>query len=78
MRLLLDAGQPQSGPKGEIVTANLESAIAIAVQAHAGQVDKGGTPYILHPLRVRLTESSPSFMTSAKIAKDGLLLVWKR
>lgn len=30
----------------------LETAIAIAVQAHAGQVDKAGRPYILHPLRV--------------------------
>jgi (p)ppGpp synthase/HD superfamily hydrolase len=30
----------------------LESAIAIAVRAHAGQADKSGQPYILHPLRV--------------------------
>jgi hypothetical protein len=30
----------------------LERAIAIAVQAHAGQRDKAGRPYILHPLRV--------------------------
>ena len=38
--------------------ANLESAIAIAVQAHAGQVDKGGAPYILHPLRVMFAVDS--------------------
>lgn len=31
---------------------NLESAIALAAMAHNGQVDKGGAPYILHPLRV--------------------------
>ncbi|HSK75774.1 MAG TPA: GTP pyrophosphokinase [Thermoanaerobaculia bacterium] len=32
----------------------LEEAILIAVQAHAGVTDKGGAPYILHPLRVML------------------------
>jgi (p)ppGpp synthase/HD superfamily hydrolase len=32
--------------------SSLESAIAIAVRAHAGQSDKSGQPYILHPLRV--------------------------
>ena len=32
----------------------LDRAIEIAVKAHAGQVDKGGAPYILHPLRVML------------------------
>lgn len=30
----------------------LGRAIAIAAQAHASQVDKGGAPYILHPIRV--------------------------
>ncbi|OYO26432.1 HD domain-containing protein [Janthinobacterium sp. PC23-8] len=33
---------------------NLERAIEIAARTHAGQVDKGGAPYILHPLRVML------------------------
>lgn len=32
----------------------LERAIAIAAGAHAGQTDKAGEPYILHPLRVML------------------------
>ena len=32
----------------------LERAIEIAARRHAGQVDKGGAPYILHPLRVML------------------------
>jgi len=30
----------------------IDKALAIAADAHAGQVDKGGQPYILHPLRV--------------------------
>lgn len=34
--------------------AALERAIALAVEKHAGQVDKAGSPYILHPLRVML------------------------
>lgn len=32
----------------------LERAIEIAARRHAGQVDKGGAPYILYPLRVML------------------------
>ncbi|WP_199917077.1 HD domain-containing protein [Parazoarcus communis] len=34
--------------------ATLERAIALAAEAHTGQVDKAGQPYILHPLRVML------------------------
>jgi hypothetical protein len=30
----------------------LEKAISIAVEAHSGQYDKGGKPYILHPLHL--------------------------
>ena len=37
---------------------NLEKAIKIAVEAHTGQIDKGGNPYILHPLRVMLSLNS--------------------
>lgn len=37
---------------GASLQALLERAIAIAEQQHAGQVDKGGRPYIEHPLRV--------------------------
>ena len=34
--------------------STLERAIAVAVAAHAGQIDKASRPYILHPLRVML------------------------
>lgn len=34
--------------------ALVEQAIKLATEAHTGQVDKGGQPYILHPLRVML------------------------
>ena len=39
--------------------ATLENAITLAVHQHAGQVDKGGQPYILHPLRVMLQLQQP-------------------
>jgi (p)ppGpp synthase/HD superfamily hydrolase len=38
----------------------LEDAIALAAQAHAGQTDKAGAPYILHLLRVMQAQSSPA------------------
>ncbi|MHC4489028.1 MAG: GTP pyrophosphokinase [Planctomycetota bacterium] len=34
--------------------ATLEKAIILAANAHLGQKDKAGAPYILHPLRVML------------------------
>jgi (p)ppGpp synthase/HD superfamily hydrolase len=34
--------------------ATLERALAIAADAHQGQVDKAGEPYLLHPIRVML------------------------
>ena len=39
---------------------NLEDAILLAVGAHRGQKDKGGAPYILHPLRVMLKVNTDS------------------
>jgi (p)ppGpp synthase/HD superfamily hydrolase len=40
--------------------STLERAIAIAAEAHAGQTDKGGQPYVLHPLRVMLRVATES------------------
>ena len=37
---------------------NLDKAILVAVQAHYGQKDRYGRPYILHPLRVMMRVKS--------------------
>lgn len=34
--------------------SRIEKALRTALVAHAGQTDKGGAPYILHPIRVML------------------------
>ena len=39
--------------------ATVERAIEIAANAHAGQVDKAGAPYVLHPLRMMLSLDAP-------------------
>lgn len=44
--------------------STLERAIALAATAHAGQCDKGGEPYILHPLKVMMRVTG----TSARMA----------
>ncbi len=36
----------------------LERAIHIAMNAHMGQTDRGGEPYILHPMRVMLAQKT--------------------
>lgn len=54
--------------------SNLDRAIAIASKAHAGQLDKAGQPYILHPLRVMLRFSVESEMIVAvlhDVIEDG-------
>jgi (p)ppGpp synthase/HD superfamily hydrolase len=44
----------------EIFTmSTLERAIVIAAEGHAGQVDKAGAPYVLHPLRLMLRMPTP-------------------
>ena len=44
---------------------NLERAIRIAVEAHAGQTDKEGQPYVLHVLRVMFAVSHPEARIAA-------------
>jgi (p)ppGpp synthase/HD superfamily hydrolase len=45
--------------------ATLERAILIAAQAHDGQKDKSGAPYILHPLRMMMRMKSEAAMIAA-------------
>ena len=43
----------------------LQRAIEIALEAHKGALDKGGNPYILHPLRLMLQMDSEEEMIVA-------------
>ena len=45
--------------------ATFEDAVAIAAQAHKGQKDKAGSPYLLHPLRMMLRMNSEAAMMAA-------------
>jgi (p)ppGpp synthase/HD superfamily hydrolase len=45
--------------------ADLATAIQVALTSHAGQQDKAGQPYILHPLRLMLRMSTPEDMIVA-------------
>lgn len=45
--------------------ATIEDAISIAAQAHKGQKDKAGDPYLLHPLRMMLRMNSEGAMMAA-------------
>jgi (p)ppGpp synthase/HD superfamily hydrolase len=45
--------------------STLARAIAIAADAHVGQLDKSGAPYILHPIRVMLRMRSEPEMIVA-------------
>ena len=52
----------------------LEKAIEIALRAHAGQTDKAGAPYVLHPLRMMLRMKDPTSMMVAAlhdVVEDG-------
>lgn len=54
--------------------ALFEEALLLAVTAHRGQKDKGGAPYVLHPLRVMLSLGEPAEMIAAVLhdtVEDG-------
>jgi (p)ppGpp synthase/HD superfamily hydrolase len=54
--------------------STLEHAIVIAAKAHEGQTDKGGAPYILHPLRIMLSMSTAAERITAilhDVVEDG-------
>jgi len=57
--------------------STLENAIAIAATAHAGVLDKGGAPYIFHPLRVMFAvlddAARLSGVDAANIARNALI-----
>ena len=44
---------------------DLEKAIKLAGEVHRNQLDKGGTPYILHPLRLMLQMEEEAEMIAA-------------
>src|SRR5215218_6858280 len=45
--------------------ATVEDAISLAAQAHKGQKDKAGAPYLLHPLRMMMRMTSEAAMMAA-------------
>jgi (p)ppGpp synthase/HD superfamily hydrolase len=45
--------------------SKLEEAILLATQAHQGQIDKAGMPYVLHPLRMMVKMKTESEMMAA-------------
>jgi (p)ppGpp synthase/HD superfamily hydrolase len=45
--------------------ATIERAVQIAAEAHLGQKDKAGAPYLLHPLRLMMRMQSEPAMIAA-------------
>ncbi len=47
------------------IMSTIEKAIEIAAREHAGETDKAGKPYLLHPLRLMFAVSTPFEMMAA-------------
>ena len=47
----------------------IDRALMLAINAHAGQLDKGGKTYILHPLRVAMQFTGDEVMYAAADAE---------
>jgi (p)ppGpp synthase/HD superfamily hydrolase len=50
----------------------IEQAIKLATEAHAGQIDKCGEPYIFHPLRVMMTVQGTPIYRVVAVLHDVL------
>jgi hypothetical protein len=64
----IDEYRNQEEPPKESPAVNiplLERAIEIATKAHSGKKDKGGSPFILHPLRLMMQMDSEEEMITA-------------
>jgi (p)ppGpp synthase/HD superfamily hydrolase len=53
--------------EGGATMSTLDRAILIAAQAHLGQVDRVGEPYVLHPLRVMMAVGGETERTVAAL-----------
>ncbi len=51
--------------RGDGSESLVERAVAVALEAHRGQLDKAGAPYLLHPLRMMLRMDTPETMMAA-------------
>jgi guanosine-3',5'-bis(diphosphate) 3'-pyrophosphohydrolase len=75
---MLESDKENIMKKGEI----LSKAIHIAVNAHHGQFDRGGNPYILHPLKVMALLNSTDEELQAiavlhDVVEDCKAVTWK-
>lgn len=67
-----------------MIIPDLDLAIVIAGKAHAGQKDKAGKPYILHPLRVLVSLSKDhddNVLLSSALLHDVMednIDIWKK